>query len=466
MSVLIPTASNMPTLLPIRPFTSPVTATARIPGSKSITNRALVLAALAEGPTTLTGALFSRDTRIMLDALRTLGFDLHADEAARTIRVHGLGGKIPVARAALDFGNSGTSARFLTALLALHPHGEYQLDGDPALRARPMRGLLQALASQGVTATAPDGSPATNFPFTLRTCGLQGGTLTVDASESSQILTALLMVAPLAQRPAVVRLEGKTVSEPFVEMTLRMMSQFGSSVDTSEKGDSVLQRGFANAPGEYAIEPDATAASYFLALPAVAPATLTLEGLRAGLQGDIDFARILQKIGIPIRAGETAWTSSSPSSGKRPSGGDFDFNAISDTFLTLAALAPLLAGPLTIRGIAHARKQETDRLLAVATELERLGQRIEPSVVALREDPTLGAFTIYPDLAALLRLTAAAPVNIRTYEDHRIAMSFGVLGCHDLHGDGRPWIAIEDPACCGKTFPGFFDELERLRRAA
>ncbi|MDR2845040.1 MAG: hypothetical protein LBV28_02985, partial [Puniceicoccales bacterium] len=285
---------------------------------------------------------------------------------------------------------------------------------------------------------------ARTFPFTLRTHGLRGGEIVVDASASSQILSALLLVAPLATAPMTIKLTGKTVSEPFVEMTLRKISQFGQ--DAKAPTDGVFHfagRDAYHPPigAVYTIEPDATAASYFLALPLVAPIGVRVNGLpEDSLQGDIAFADVLQKIG-----------------------GDLDFNAISDTFLTLAALAPLLTTPLTIRGVAHARKQETDRLLAVAVELEKLGQRVSPTSAELRADTTLGSITIYPDRAAMRRLTATAPIHIHTYDDHRMAMSFAILGCHDLHGDGRPWLAIEDPACCAKTFPDFFDVLAQVR---
>ena len=211
--------------LVIRPFQTPARGVAQVPGSKSITNRALILAALADGVTLFTGALFSRDTRILIAALRALGFEVTDDEAAGTIRIVGLGGRIPQARAKLHVGNAGTAARFLTAFLALAPGGEYELDGDEAMRARPMRGLLDALGAAGCRALAPDGSAANGFPFTLHTTG-KLGRLEVDASASSQLLSALLMVLPLSPG-ATVSMKGSTVSEPFVEMTARMCAQFG-----------------------------------------------------------------------------------------------------------------------------------------------------------------------------------------------------------------------------------------------
>jgi 3-phosphoshikimate 1-carboxyvinyltransferase len=448
--------------LTIRPFRTPARGVARVPGSKSLTNRALIFAALADGETRFTGALFSRDTRILIAALRELGFAVEADEAARTIRIEGQGGRIPRRTATLHVGNAGTAARFLTAFLALAPDGVYHLDGDEAMRARPMAGLLAALTGAGCRALAPDGSPANAFPFTLHTAG-RLGELVVDASASSQLLSALLMALPLAAG-ASVRMSGSTVSEPFVTMTERMCAQFGRPLVRDAAGRwSCPAPGPYAAPGAYAIEPDATAASYFIALPAVtgAGAAVRVHGYADdGLQGDTAFARVATACGADLASEGSAlrvraWPAIR--------GGDFDFNAFSDTFLTLATVATLADGPTTIRGIAHTRKQETDRVLAMATELERLGQRVVPSAAELRADGGLSSLTIHPDRAALRRAAANGPVEIRTYEDHRMAMSFGVLGSFDLFGDGRPWIAIQDPGCTSKTFPDFFAALEALR---
>ena len=450
-----------PTLV-IRPFQTPARGVAQVPGSKSITNRALILAALADGPTLFTGALFSRDTRILIAALQALGFEVSADESAGTIRIIGLGGRIPSARAKIHVGNAGTAARFLTAFLALAPEGCYELDGDEAMRARPMRGLLDALTAAGCQATLPDGAPASGFPFTLRTTG-RLGRLEVDASASSQLLSALLMVLPLSAG-ASVSMKGSTVSEPFVDMTARMCGQFGRELVRGADGSwSCPSPGAYVAQSTYAIEPDATAASYFIALPAVTGfrASVRIEGYAAGgLQGDTSFAKVAAACGATLKAGDGTLVADSWPAIR---GGDFDFNAFSDTFLTLATIATLADGPVKIRGIAHTRKQETDRVLAMATELERLGIKVSPTAAELRTDETLSSLTVLPDKAALRRAAAAGPVSIHTYEDHRMAMSFGVLGSFDLFGDGRPWIAIEDPACTGKTFPRFFQALEALR---
>lgn len=450
--------------LAVRPFRGAARGLAAVPGSKSVTNRALVLAALADGETSLEGALHSRDTRILVTALRALGFEIEADEAARRIRVVGLGGKIPRRTARLHVGNAGTAARFLTALLCLHPDGDFELDGDAAMRARPMAGLVRALTGAGARFSDAQGRPTETFPFRLVTRGLAPGEIRCDASASSQMLSALLMVAPLA--PGLrIRLDGPTVSEPFVTMTERMCADFGRPLRRTDDRWGCEHPGPYAARGSYPIEPDATAASYFIALPAVtgAGSCVRLTGYRdGGLQGDTAFAEVARRCGAVLRAEGDA-TLVETWSARR--GGDFDFNAFSDTFLTLAALAPLLDQPVTLRGIGHTRRQETDRVLAMATELERLGVRVEPSAAALRADPALDRLTVHPGRDALRSASAAGPVAIHTYEDHRVAMSFAILGSHDLHGDGRAWIAIEDPACTGKTFPDFFAALEQLRGA-
>jgi 3-phosphoshikimate 1-carboxyvinyltransferase len=283
----------------------------------------------------------------------------------------------------------------------------------------------------------------------------------LNASESSQLLSALLLAAPLARAPLEIRLQGGTVSAPFVAMTLEMQRQFGQPIpDTliqpwqqaGAEPPSVITQPHGTryrAIADYAVEPDATAASYFLALPLVCGGEVHLPGfLPMGLQGDARFADVLSRVGVEIQLTPDGVTSRFDCR-RKPRGGSWDFTAISDTFLTLAAVAPLLDGPVTISGIAHTRKQETDRVAAMATELKRLGQEV-------RE--THDSLTIHP--AAL-----AQGCSIETYHDHRVAMSFGILGCRDLRGDGTSWLTILDPGCTAKTFPDFFDVLTRLRDA-
>lgn len=424
----------LPDLLPIPPFTRPVRGEAILPGSKSLTNRALLLAALCDQPVTLTGALFSEDTELMAEALRRLGLAVAADAVAMTLAVSDQGNAFKSAAPVdLFVGLAGTAARFLTALCAAAPRGVYRLDGVPQMRHRPMRGLIESLRALGsdVRCTGEEGF----FPLEIHAHGLRGGAVTIDASESSQLLSALLMVAPLAAAPIDVTLAGG-VRWTFVEMTLRLMAEFGVVIEATPGS----QR-FRAVPAHYRsvthypVEPDATAASYFQALPFVVGGSLALPGLRppgAGLQGDSAFIDVLAR--VQTRPAGTTLTE--------------NFHEISDTFLTLAAIAPLLHGPTRITGIAHTRKQETDRVAGMARELTRLGQHVIETEDALEIHPR----------------PLRTGETIETYGDHRFAMSFGVLGSRDLRGDGSPWLTIRNPACCAKTFPNFFELLASLRQ--
>jgi 3-phosphoshikimate 1-carboxyvinyltransferase len=415
----------LPASLPIQPFSRPVRGEVTLPGSKSITNRALILGALGQHTVTLRGALFSRDTRIMVAALRVLGFDVSTDEKNLTITIAGRSGEIPVREAKIEVGNAGTAARFLTAFVCLRPDGAYHFDGDEAMRRRPIGALLEALESQGAKASAR------SFPFTLRTAGLPGGRIALDASESSQMLSALLMIAPHAKSPLTVELKGEAGSRPFVAMTEAMVRNFSAS------------------GANYDIEGDASAGSYYLALPLVTGGSVNLTNYGGQLQGDVQFSQVLKRVGLSLGgAGKSAGLTASFDRKSPRRGLDANFREFSDTFLTLAALAPLLDGPTRITGIAHTRKQETDRVAGMARELIKLGQDVVET-----ED----SLTITPR-------PLKSGVEIETYDDHRFAMSFGILGCHDLHGNGQPWLTIKNPACCAKTFPHFFELLESLRK--
>jgi len=439
--------------LPITPFTAPVKGRVELPGSKSITNRALMLAALCRDPVTLRGALFSRDTEIMIKALRSLGFKIAANTKAKTIKVEGHGGMIPEAKATINVGNAGTAARFLPAMLCLKKRGTYIFDGDEAMRHRPMKGLLDALRRLGAEIEFKGQSD--HYPFVLHTHRIETqATVEVDASASSQILSAMMMAAAWTKGHLELNRVGQMISEPFVRMTAKMIPRFN--------------KGFVpdiDAPGFdqfYHIEPDATAASYFVMLPiaagGAAPGYQIMGlGLRTELQGDIGFLTVAETMGLKIKKNAFE-TLISP--GESYHGLDQNFNPYSDTFLSLAAIAPLLNGPTRITGIAHTRKQETDRIRAMATELKKLGQTVEEF-----ED----GLTITPNLKKLKTLAAKGVkakklLSIETYEDHRVAMSFGILGSHDLLGMGKPWLQIQNPACCGKTFPDFFEVLESLRK--
>ena len=460
-------SARLPDLLPIAPFTRPVRGDVVLPGSKSLTNRALILAALCPHPVTLTGALFSEDTEVMVDSLRRLGFAVSADPGAMTIRVEGRGGRVPAESAELFVGLAGTAARFLTALCAAAPKGTYRIDGIPQMRRRPMQGLIDPLRALGAEIHCLESEG--HFPLEIRARGLAGGPVTIDASESSQMLSALLMVAPLA-RSGVDAVLARPVREPFVLMTADLMRRFGAEIaepgpqhpgawrvgrasyryemTSAKAADAVATAPTAASGGRiFPIEPDATAASYFLALALVTAGSIRIADLRNDSpQGDLRFAEVLRRAGLQFSADAGGFVASYAGNGLH--GIEQDFNEFSDTFLTLAAIAPLLDGPTRISGIEHTRRQETDRVASMAAELGRLGQRV------LMTEDTL---EIHPQ-------PLRRDVTIETYGDHRFAMSFGVLGCHRLGGSDQPWLSIRHPGVCAKTFPNFFELLDTLRR--
>lgn len=449
--------------LPIQPISRPLDATVALPGSKSITNRALILAAMANGETTLEGALFSRDTRIMLQALEQLGFDCRQQPGQQSITVRGEGGRIPVKSASIHIGNAGTAARFLTAFLALQPGGLYHLDGDPAMRTRPMSGLLDALQALDAAIFEFHGQ-AGHFPFTLKAKGYRGGACQVDASASSQILSALLLAAPAGTGSHELAAPG--VRPAYIQITQKMRESFGAPASAPDpSGTHSLEPIQYSTPGNghYQIEPDLSAASYFLALALIHGGSLQLPGIgHEPLQGDARFSITLAEHGLLIDREPGYWLVSNPSPEMiLREERQIDFNSHSDTFLTYAAIAPLLGGPVRIHGIGHTRRQETDRIAGMARELTNLRQTIEEE-----EDGLL----IRPQLELMRECAQAARargqlLQIETYEDHRFAMSFAILGSYDLLGDGKPWLAIKDPSCCGKTFPDFFKVLQSLNHA-
>ncbi len=447
--------------LPIRPFTQPLDDQILLPGSKSITNRALILAALADGKTHLEGALFSRDTRIMLAALKELGFSCEVNEAEKNITIVGNNGAIPKSEATLYVGNAGTAARFLVAFLAIQPEGTFHLDGDPAMRVRPMSGLLDALETLEAASFTFHGEPG-HFPFTMQTSGYEGGSCEVDASASSQILSALLLSAAVCKKP--IQLTCPGVRASYVAITLNMREAFGATpLEADPEGRyEVTPTQYKNGDnGHYSIEPDVSAASYFLALTLINGGKLEIPHLSAKpMQGDSRFIEVLAHHGLEVDAIDRAWTlrSSSPHDIQRDHR-EIDFNLFSDTFLTYAAIAPLLGESIRITGIAHTRKQETDRIAGMASELSKLGQLVKEESDALTILPKPNELRA----RALRARSEGHLLEVDTYEDHRFAMSFGVLGSFDLLDDGEPWLAIKDPECCGKTFPEFFDCLEALQ---
>jgi 3-phosphoshikimate 1-carboxyvinyltransferase len=418
--------------LEMRP-SGPVRGSIRPPGSKSITNRALVCAALAQEPSTLHGALDSDDTRVMIDALRQLGVAVDVDRAAATIGVAGCGGQIPASRAELFVGNSGTTVRFLAAMLALG-HGEYRLDGTARMRERPIGDLLSALAGLGVEAVSEAGNGCP--PVTIRAGGLRGGRTTVRGDISSQYLSGLLMAAPYAASPVELHIDGLLVSQPYIRMTLAVMGEFGVRVDAGDLSRFVVTAPRAYQGRTYAVEPDASAASYFFGAAAITGGEVTVQGLsRASLQGDVALVDLLADMGCQVRHAQDSITVV----GAPLRGITADMNAISDTVQTLATVALFASGPTTITGVAHIRHKETDRIAALATELRKLGAVVDERADGLRIVPG--------------KLHGA---DIATYDDHRMAMSLALAGLK------IPGVVILDPGCTSKTYPRFFDDLATL----
>lgn len=416
----------------IIPVSHPLDFEVTVPGSKSLTNRALLISALAYGTTELRGALFSDDTRVMTGALRALGVQVDEAPATASFRVHGTAGTFPVSSARLDIGASGTSARFLTAALPLG-RGDYVLDGVPRMRERPILPLLDALTQLGADARsiAGNGCP----PVRVRASGLPGGHCTVRGDLSSQYLSALLMIGPCSHRGIEVELIGPLVSAPFVTMTVGVMRSFGANVE-DENGLYIVPAGSYRGR-DFQIEPDATAASYFFAAAAVTGGRVTVRGLgRNTTQGDLEFVTVLERMGCKVEREDDATTVRGP---ETLGGCDVDMGAISDTAQTLAAIASFASAPVRMRNLEHTRRQETDRLTAVTTELRRLGGRVDEDTDAL---------TIHP--AALHGGT------VTTYGDHRMAMSFALVGLR------VPGVRIRDPECVNKTFPDYFERLRRL----
>lgn len=417
----------------VKPVTAPVQGTVRPPGSKSITNRALIVAALSQGTTHLSGVLDSQDTRVMIESLNRLGISVKHDPKSCSIEVKGCAGTIPQKSASLWLENSGTSIRFLTALCAVG-NSEYVLDGNVRMRERPIQDLVEALQKLGVDVTCENGTGCP--PVRVRAKGLTGGETSISGSVSSQYLSALLMVAPAAQSPITITILDEMVSKPYLDITLGVMAQFGVTIDRLQDSVWRIQPQTYQRSVAYDIEPDASAASYFFAAAAITGGAVTVEGLNQdALQGDINFIRVLEDMGCEIKRGRDNITVQ----GGALKGIDVDMNDISDTAQTLAAVALFAEGPTSIRNVGHIRHKETDRLAAIATELKRMGIRVEET-----ED----SVTIYPG--------EIQPATIETYDDHRMAMSFALVGLK------VPGIVIADPDCTVKTYPHFFTDLERL----
>ena len=409
-------------------------AVVSVPGSKSITNRALLLAALAKGKSHLSGILLSDDSRHLISCLKELGFSLSLNEEARTVDICGEGGTLPKKQASLCVGSAGTAARFLTALTALSG-GEYRIDASEQMRRRPMKPLLDTLKNAG--AEFVFFGEENCFPFLVKGAGQakKADGLSVNIDESSQFLSALMIAAGISDTPVRIGITGSH-GMSYIRMTAKMMESFG--VPVKAEAEAVLTGGGNGyIAREYPVEADASAAGYFFALAAVTGSSVTVKGIsRNSLQGDVAFADLLERMGCAVTELPEGLQVKGPGPGKLK-GISADMHSFSDQAITLAALAPFADSPVTITGIGHIRRQESNRIAAMAAELSRMGIRAE-------ELPD--GITISPG--------KPQPALIRTYDDHRMAMGFALTG---LMAEG---IVIDDPLCCRKTFEDYFLVLE------
>ncbi len=427
-------AYTYPEQILLSPIAAPVAASVRLPGSKSITNRALLLAALADGESKLIAPLHSEDTFYMTSALRELGVSIE-ETPGRDFVVMGRGGRFAAPSKTLFVGNSGTTVRFLTAAACLAPEGaETTLDGVARMRERPIRDLVGALLTLGVTAECLNGHGCP--PVQVRGGGMPGGKCRLRGDVSSQFLTALLQAAPYADNAVEIEIVGELISKPYIDITQSVMRSFDVEMHNESYQTLRVPSGQRYAGREYAVEADASNASYFLAAAAVTGGTVTLENLGSdSIQGDINFLDVLEQMGCTVTRGASV-TLTGPA---RLSAIDADMEAIPDMAQTLAVVCAFADGPSHITNIASLRVKETDRVRAVAQELPKLGVRVE-------EGP--GEWTITPPASG-----AYSPAVINTYEDHRMAMAFAVVGlCVPTQ--------INNPGCVAKTFPDFWDRWQ------
>ncbi|EPH0091545.1 3-phosphoshikimate 1-carboxyvinyltransferase [Pluralibacter gergoviae] len=416
-----------------------VDGTVNLPGSKSVSNRALLLAALARGTTVLTNLLDSDDVRHMLNALTALGVNYTLSSDRTRCEVTGCGGPLRADSALeLFLGNAGTAMRPLAAALCLGSN-EIILTGEPRMKERPIGHLVDALRQGGAEIEYLEQE---NYPPLRLQGGFRGGDVAVDGSVSSQFLTALLMTAPLAANDTIITIKGELVSKPYIEITLNMMACFGVAVDNRDYQRFVVKGGqHYQAPGEYLVEGDASSASYFLAAGAIKGGTVKVTGIgRDSMQGDIRFADVLEKMGATVTWGDDFIACTRG----ELNGIDMDMNHIPDAAMTIATTALFAKGTTTLRNIYNWRVKETDRLFAMATELRKVGAEVEEGEDYIRITPPA-------------TLTAA---EIGTYNDHRMAMCFSLVALSDTS------VTILDPKCTAKTFPDYFEQLARISTPA
>jgi len=418
------------TLSPIQKISGSVV----LPGSKSLSNRILLLSMLAEGKTEIQNLLDSDDVRRMVEALETLGIQLEENRAENLITVSGTSGIIPVKEATLMLGNAGTAIRPLTAAMTLG-HGRFVLDGVQRMRERPIIDLINGLSQLGANLRCINGTDCP--PVEVIADGLPGGITRLSGAISSQYLTSILLAAPYADKEVQIEITDKLVSVPYVEMTLRLMQSFGVSVNHENFRLFHIPRQTYRSPGNIFVEGDASSASYFLAGAAITKGTVTVKGCGTdSLQGDARFAEVLEKMGAKVE-----WEPQQVKlTGNSLNGIDVDMNQMPDAAMTLAVAALFASGPTAIRNIYNWRVKETERLQAVSTELRKLGAEVEEGYDYLVIQP--------PE--------QIRKAEIDTYDDHRMAMAFSLAAC------GESPMTINNPGCVSKTFPDYFEVLDGL----
>ena len=421
----------------VRPLKSDDRFDIEVPGSKSITNRALLLAAMGHGKCKLNGVLFSDDSRAFLSCLKELGFNLDINESSKKVIIEGTNGIIPNKTASINVGSAGTAARFLTVFLAF-AGGNYTLNASPQMCKRPMEPLISTLRDSGVTITCL--KEEGHFPFTMHSEGIAVSTMSSNTDVSSQFASAMLMGAVLLKDGLKVVLEGSRTEGAYIKITLKMMEQFGIKYIKTENIINV-SNGDNYHIDEYDIEPDVSAAGYFYALAPIANKTVRVKGVHLNsMQGDIKFINALTNFGCVLE--ETPYgLKIIPSDQDSYDGIDINMNDFSDQTMTMAVVAAFAKTPTTIHGISHIRVQESDRLMAIVNELNRLGIEAKPI-----ED--------YDGIYILPGKMHGA--NIETYEDHRMAMSFSLIGLK------VPNVTILNPMCCKKTFENYFEVLDSI----
>ncbi len=407
-----------------------------VPGSKSITNRALLLAALADGTSKISNILFSDDSRHFLQCLVDLGFEVEVNEAEKTAIIKGENGIIPRKEAEIYVGSAGTAARFLTAMTGL-AGGKYIINASEQMKKRPMKELFEAMMDMGIKVEYLEEKE--HLPVIVQKGSCIKNKTEVDIGNSSQFLSALLMAAAMCDDGLEVKLTGNRKARSYIDITVNMMRQFGAEVDNTDKNIFIMEKGLKYNAKDYYVEPDISAACYFYAMAAITGSTVTVKNVHfSSMQGDIKFLKVLEKLGCKVNDTPVGIEVRGTSDGIY-NGIEIDMSDFSDQTMTMAAVAVFAQTPTVINNIAHIRHQESDRIKAIVTELSRMGIRCEE-----RED----GLTIYP--------SKPQPAIIQTYNDHRMAMAFSLIG---LVADG---IEIDNPKCCAKTFENYFDILNDI----